>query len=271
MSILFSGDFHAGSRGELDLITKETLLSVYSEEIYKGIKYHIILGDGGFGWQQNTENDKRNYDILSKRPFLVLCVQGNHEPIYGMKNVEEKDISLGETVLMINKNPFVAYLKRGKVYMIDSIKFLVLGGALSIDKYRRIENKTWWKNEYWSKKEKDDLFKLLETDNTFDCVISHTGPWHINVKLFHYYYPLSTGGNYDKVNDKVAKLNDEIHKKINFREWWAGHYHDDVYHYCKNLKHSYQYLYDTTKIMEKIKNKLKVYNEEGLMRKPYKE
>jgi hypothetical protein len=46
-------------------------------------------------------------------------------------NVPEVDIGIGETVYQINAEPFVAYLKRGKVYTIDGIWFLVLGGALS--------------------------------------------------------------------------------------------------------------------------------------------
>lgn len=263
MSILFSGDFHANSRGELDVIRKDSLIHNFGHEIYKTINYHVILGDGGFGWVNNKDGDKRNYIELAERPFPILVVQGNHEPIYGKRKVKEEDIGLGETVLKINDKPFVAYLKRGKIYTIDGIKFLVLGGALSIDKYRRTPGRSWWKKEYWSKEEKDDLFALLENDNTFDCVISHTGPWHINIRLFHHSYPISIGGNFDKVFDKVAKLNDEIHKKINFREWWAGHYHTDIYHYCKNPKHSYQYLYWSAKIMDKIGGKIRVRNEKG--------
>jgi hypothetical protein len=96
MSILFSGDFHANSRDELDLITKESLIVKYGEEIYNSIKYHIILGDGGFMWPHNVKRDEYNYKMLGKRPFPVLCVLGNHEPIYGMKNVSEEDIGLGE-------------------------------------------------------------------------------------------------------------------------------------------------------------------------------
>jgi len=44
--------------------------------------------------------------------------------------------------------------------------------------------KTWWENEYWTKQEEEDLFKLLESDNTFDYVISHTGSHHINTRIF---------------------------------------------------------------------------------------
>jgi len=263
MSILFSGDFHANSRGELRFITKETLIDKYGQEIYGGIKYHIILGDAGFMWRHNKEKDIQSYVALAKRRFLVLCVIGNHEPIYGMKNIPEADIGLGEAVYQINSEPFVAYLKRGKVYTIDGIKFLVLGGALSIDKDIRIPNKTWWKREYWSKQEKQDLFTLLESDNTFDAVISHTGPWFINRELFKY-----TGTYYDKSFDEVAKLNDAVHNKIEFQEWWCGHWHKDRYHYIEAKNHGYQYLYETTKVIEKAEGRLQVHNEYGMERLP---
>jgi 3-oxoacid CoA-transferase subunit A len=259
MSILLSGDFHASARVEIDLIYKDILIHKYGQERYNGIKYHVILGDGGFMWQHNRERDKRNYEILSQRPFPILCVAGNHEPFYGMKNIPEADIGIGETVYKINSKPFTAYLKRGKVYNIDGIKFLVLGGALSIDKYDRVPNKTWWELEYWTEQEKQDVLKLLETDNQFDFVISHTGPHHINKKLFQDNYWVSKA----KFHDEAAYLNDEIHGRIQFREWWCGHFHEDEYYFDKKKKHSYQYLYRSTRIVEKINGRLSVYNGNG--------
>jgi len=261
MSILMSGDLHANARGELDLVTKENLCIKFGEDVYNSINYHIILGDGGFMWRYNRKSDEFIYKKFAERPFPVLCVMGNHEPIYGKRNIPEDDIGIGEKVYRINDNPYAAYLKRGKIYQIDGIKFLALGGALSIDKYSREKNETWWENEYWSDHEKMDLFNLLDTDNSFDCVISHTGPLHINIMLFHNSFPVPSGSNYDKINDEVAKLNDEVHKKIKFYQWWCGHYHNDVHHNCKYPRHSYQYLYRTAKIMDKVENKLRVHNE----------
>jgi len=256
MSILISGDFHASARDEIDLIYKEFLMQKYGQEKYGRIKYHIILGDGGFMWPHNSERDAQNYKILAQRHFPILCVVGNHEPIYGMKNIPEADIGIGETVRKINAKPFTAYLKRGKAYTIDGIKFLVLGGALSIDRYDRVPNKTWWELEYWTEQEKQDVFKLLETDNHFDFVISHTGPNRINRKVFEDNHWICT----DKYRDKVARLNDEIHDRIQFHEWWCGHFHEDEYWFSETEKHGYQYLYRTTRILEKAGGKFLVHN-----------
>jgi len=258
MSILFSGDFHVGSRGELHSITKKTLIKRYGREKYNGIRYHIILGDVGFMWPDNRKTDLFIYKVLAHRPFPVLCVIGNHEPILGMSDVPETDIGIGETVYQINDEPFVAYLKRGKIYTIDGVKILVLGGALSVDRASRIPNKTWWEKEYWTAQEKQDLLKLLEIENTFDYVISHTGPHHINKQLFE----CITLSN-KKFHDEVAFLNDEIHDGIQFREWWCGHFHEDEYYFDIKKRHGYQYLYRSTRILEKVNGKLAVYNGSG--------
>ena len=259
MSILFSGDFHSNAVNELSCITKNTLIRKYTEEKYNKIKYQIILGDAAFLWPGQMKNDIYNFRALGMRPFPVLSVIGNHEPVLGMKGLPEVDIGIGEKVIEIWEKPFTAYLKRGKVYTIDGIKFLVLGGALSIDQYRRIPNQSWWENEYWSEEEKESIFRLLEMDNTFDYVISHTGPHHINYRLFR-----RTGNFIDKFSDDVALLNDKIHEKIEFREWWCGHWHINQYYYDRYSKKAYQYLYKSTKILEKIGSKFKVHNEYGI-------
>jgi len=77
MSILFSGDFHAGGVGELSVITKKSLIQKYGKEMFSRIKYHIILWDGGFMWLNNQNTDKYNYKSLNARPFPVFCVIGN--------------------------------------------------------------------------------------------------------------------------------------------------------------------------------------------------
>jgi len=257
MSILFSGDFHANAVNELNSITKEALIQKYGEEKFSGINFHVILGDGGFMWQNNQAADQFNYAALALRPFPVLCVIGNHEPILGMDGLPETDIGIGETVHQICDAPFVAYFKRGKIYNINGFKILVLGGALSIDKIFRKPGKTWWELEYWTEREKSDVFELLKTENTFDFVLSHTGPQKINQKLFR----TAIGGNSKKFTDEVALLNDEIEKRINFREWWCGHFHENVFFYDEEKGRGYQYLYKMTKIIDRVNGEAAVYNE----------
>jgi hypothetical protein len=246
MAILFSGDFHANAVNELSAVTKTTLLASYGQKVFDSIRYQIILGDGGFLWPGNQRADAYNFQVLSRRPFPVLCVIGNHEPMLGMiDDLEEVDIGIGEKVYSISKDPFTAYLKRGKVYIIDGFKFLVLGGALSIDKDMRIPGISWWEKEYWTEYEKADLFKLLRQDSSFDFVLSHTGPNSINKEVFRH-----DALSMDKFSDKVADLNDTIDDMISCRQWWCGHWHRDKYHYSEHKKRGYQYLYYDTMVLD---------------------
>ena len=161
-----------------------------------------------------------------------------------MHSLPEADIGLGETVYQIHAKPFVAYLKRGKIYSIEGFKMLVLGGALSIDKMYRKPNISWWENEYWSEQEKNNLFNLIKTENNFDFVISHTGPQHINNILCRYW-----NFNPAKFKDEVAILNDEIHDKINFKQWYCGHWHMDGSYYDSKNKREYHYLWKKTVVI----------------------
>ena len=244
MAVLFSGDFHANAMGELSILTKKHLLSKFGLKKYTSINYHIILGDAGFLWPGNERTDLYNYCVFANRLFPVLSVIGNHEPMLGM-NLPEADIGIGENVYIVNENPFVAYLKRGRIYHIDGFKFLVMGGALSIDQSSRIPGRSWWKEEYWSAGEETALFKLLASDSEFDYVLAHTGPDSVNRELFSDFFAGSA-----KFTDEVAKLNDIVDSQINCKGWFCGHWHNDRIYNDNKKKRTYQYLYRDVKLLE---------------------
>jgi hypothetical protein len=246
MAVLLSGDFHGNAVGELAILTKKHLLTKLSLQTYQSITYHIILGDGGFLWPGNGKADVKSYRVFSVRHFPVLSVIGNHEPMLGMK-LPEEDIGIGETVYLVNKKPLIAYLKRGKVYRIDGFKFLVLGGALSIDKARRVPGRSWWENEYWSDQERVDLARLLDQDNTFDYVLSHTGPNRVNNRLFSAFFADSP-----KFEDEVAIMNDGVDLAVSCKGWFCGHWHQDAVYTDEKMKRSYQYLYKDVELLEPL-------------------
>jgi hypothetical protein len=246
MAILFSGDFHANAQRELSIITKNALLATYGEEVFREIRYHIILGDGGFLWPGNERGDAYNYKTLAKRPFPVLCVIGNHEPVLGRRDLEEADIGIGEKVILVNREPFVAYLKRGAFYDIEGSRFLVLGGALSIDKAYRKPNKSWWEDEYWRPEEEAALWELLAGSPEADYVLSHTGPNRVNEKLFL----LDASVYHMKFADEVALLNDRVDARIRTQAWFCGHWHQDAVFTDETLNRSYRYLYHSTIVLK---------------------
>jgi hypothetical protein len=246
MAVLLSGDFHANAENELTRITRRTLVSFYGSALFNEIKYHIILGDGGFLWPGYEKSDAYLYKTLVVRPFPILCVIGNHEPMLGRPDLPEIDMGIGEKLILVNEKPLVAYLKRGKVYTIDGYTFLVLGGALSIDKKSRRKGISWWENEYWSEEEKEAVMNLLKGENQFDYVLSHTGPGRINQALFQN----SMTGYNPKFDDEVAALNETIDDMITCKGWFCGHWHRDRYYHDKESNREYRYLYNNTLVLK---------------------
>jgi hypothetical protein len=245
VAVLLSGDFHANAMNELTRITKRTLVSAYGQNLFNEIRYHVLLGDGGFLWPGNEKGDAYNYKTLAFRPFPLLCVIGNHEPVLGRPDLPEVDIGIGEKVILIHEKPFAAYLKRGKVYTIDGYTCLVVGGALSIDQEFRKKGISWWENEYWSLEEKEAAMNLLEQNKRFDYVLSHTGPSRINQTLFQ-----NNADQYaPKFFDEVAALNEKIDGMIVCKGWFCGHWHKDKYYYDVKLNREYRYLYNTTAVL----------------------
>jgi hypothetical protein len=164
-----------------------------------------------------------------------------------MSDVPEVDIGIGQKALMIKEaDPFIAYLKRGNIYRIENKNFLVLGGALSIDKDFRQPNKSWWENEYWSEEEKETLFTVLKKKNKFDYVLSHTGPSRINHDIIS---PMQRAVFLPKFLDEVAVLNEKIDCQITCRQWFCGHFHKNIYYYDQNLKRGYEYLYKDSALL----------------------
>jgi hypothetical protein len=88
------------------------------------------------------------------------------------------------------------------------------------------------------------MFELLKKENSFDFVLSHTGPDRINTAVFRDIMVHS-----EKYGDRVALLNDHIDDRITCKQWWCGHWHMDRYHYDKAKGRGYQYLYRTVKVL----------------------
>jgi hypothetical protein len=72
MAVLLSGNFHANAANELTRITKRTLIGAYGQDLFNEIRYHVILGDGGFLWPGNKKGDAYIYKTLAFRYLYNL-------------------------------------------------------------------------------------------------------------------------------------------------------------------------------------------------------
>lgn len=177
--------------------------------------YVIVLGDFGLLWQRN-----KTYlywlDILSKKNFTLLWLDGNHENFDWLEELPVEEWNGGQVHTLADN---IIHLMRGNVFQIKDRSFFVLGGAPSIDKERRIEGISWWPREEISRQEAEQaLTKLEEIDYTVDYVLTHTCPKILIQEMF---------GLHSVVNSYTESFLDEIAPRIKCKKWFFGHWHEE--------------------------------------------
>ena len=199
--------------------------------------YIIVCGD--FGIWDNSRTEQLIFDELSRQPYTILFVDGNHEN-FDMLDAMPVDTWHGGKVHFIRNN--VIHLMRGQVFEIDGKTFFTMGGAQSHDisdgilepddphlkrkimkfglngQYMyRINHVSWWKQELPSDEEYEEAIQNLKNhDWSVDCVLSHCCPSEVQDILSDGWYQ----------HDRLTDWMDEIRSKLRFRHWFFGHYHD---------------------------------------------
>ncbi|MDR2870727.1 MAG: metallophosphoesterase [Deferribacteraceae bacterium] len=147
--------------------------------------YLIVCGDFGFIWATNPKDGEELNTLrkLERLPYTILFIDGNHENFDRLFSNEFKLVDMfGSQVRQIRSN--IYHLQRGERYIIEGHSFLTIGGAMSIDKYRRTEHHSWWSQELLSKADEDKIFRTIQQNSSFDYVLSHTAPISIAEKIF---------------------------------------------------------------------------------------
>lgn len=198
----------------------------------------VILGDCGFEFysfykeeQASKKDEMRQKWAKENIKPTIFCVQGNHEVPFNQMQGERKQMFGGEVV----ESNGIIFALNGEVYDINNLSFLVLGGAFSIDKERRLAlNYPWWKDEQLSESEKQVIYAKIKGKN-FDYVLSHTCP--------SVYIPLEvlpTGFDLREVDDSMEDFLQKVNDNISYRKWYCGHWHinkkiDDVIFLFKDV------------------------------------
>lgn len=201
--IYITGDTH----GEIGL----KKLNNYFRRRYASEKdYLIILGDAGIIWDKDYEKTLLKYSFLG---LTIFFIDGNHEnfillnkfPIIKKNNARVHVLYEG-----------IYHVLRGEILILNSVSFLCIGGAESIDKQYRKENVSWWKEERISEYDIDKAFINLETTHfKVDYVLTHCVPDCINVKELNY-----------ESNESTKQLN-RLCPHVDTKHWYFGHYHID--------------------------------------------
>lgn len=180
----------------------------------------IILGDVGFNYYINSWDDSLKR-FAQELPITFFCIRGNHEqrPEKISRYVEKT--FLNNSVLYQEEYPDLIFSKDGNVYTLNDKKYLVLGGAYSVDKYYRLATcNQWFESEQLSLQEQNEIYKNLE-NLTFDAVLSHTCPYsYIPTECF------ISRINQLTVDNGMEKFLDAVLNEFSFnKDWYCGHWH----------------------------------------------
>jgi len=233
--VFVCGDIHGAGSNDIKKINSRNW-----EEQKKLTKndFLIFLGDFGIPWGCGmkdgatsheewgdiiiSKEDKYWTDWLVSRTYTSLVLLGNHEPIYSILKYIPKtyyEPIKGYVKELKLEHGLIRFLMKDSEYFINGKRFLVIGGALSIDKTSRIPEVSWWEEEMLTKNEQDNVLDVIEKDTKFDYVLSHTCPsWLV---------PQFTYGDNAKIYDPVAQFLEHVENRIEFDSWHFGHFHVD--------------------------------------------
>lgn len=196
----------------------------------------IILGDfGGIWYPRSTSSSQERYlEMIAGKPWTTAVVLGNHENYDEIFSLPT-EIMWGEEVYVYTHHlgGKIYFFKRGKIYNINNLNILTIGGALSIDKEMRREGTSWWPQEDLSYTEINSCIDLLNTEHDhtttpIDIVLTHTCPQDI-IKHILPTRALRYGIIRDPVSAFLTEVREILHKKgYSDLEWHFGHFHEDT-------------------------------------------
>lgn len=181
----------------------------------------IILGDVGINYFQD-ERDSFSKAALSHIKPTIFCIHGNHE--CRPEHIETYSLCSwnGGNVWREDAYPNILFAKDGDIFTIEGLRYLVVGGAYSVDKFYRLDrNMKWFSDEQPSEEIKKYVEQQIQ-NNTIDVVLSHTCPIKYEpVEVFLSQVDQST------VDKSTEIWLGSIEERLDYKVWFCGHYHTD--------------------------------------------
>ncbi len=225
--------------------------------------YVIVCGDLGLCWRYDNEFTY-NCENMSRWPFKILWVQGNHESYTVIEDYPVEMWNGGKARHIIKDK--VILLERGQVFNIDGKIFFTFGGAQSHDvqggifdkasptftqdRRRAIEmglpyrviGESWWPEELPNKQELDEGRRnLANVGYKVDYVISHCASNRIQKILTNEY------GKRDYEKNVLTDYFEELEDALDYGHWYFGHYHENA-----RIDEKHTLLYEDIVAIEKI-------------------
>ena len=114
------------------------------------------------------------------------------------------------------------FAEDGEIFNLVGLRFIVIGGAYSVDKYYRLaRGYGWWEDEQPSADVKTKVEQQLLT-NQIDVVLSHTCPYKYEpIEMF------LQGIDQSSVDDSTERWLDTVEENTQYAAWFCGHWHTD--------------------------------------------
>ena len=160
--------------------------------------------------------------LLTSVAPTILCIHGNHEMRpWHVEGYELKTWNGGQ-VYVQSKYPNLLFAKDGEIFEINGLRYIVIGGAYSVDKYFRLRvGRGWWEDEQPSDEIKEYVEKQL-ANNKIDVVLSHTCP--LKYEPTEMFLPMIDQSSVDQSTEIWL---DKIEERIEYKAWLCGHWHTD--------------------------------------------
>lgn len=210
--VYFTGDIH-GSPFKLQVFSR------YMELTEKDTI--VILGDVGANYY-GGKRDKQFKEQIAKLAPTIFCIHGNHEqrpaniPSYKAKEWNDGPVWYEE------EYPNLLFARDGNIYVIDGVRYLVIGGAFSVDKnYRLSRGYGWWADEQPSEEIKARVGRRV-ANSGLDVILSHTCPFKYEPR--EAFLP---GIDQSEVDSSTEEWLDTIEESVDYKAWFCGHWHID--------------------------------------------
>ena len=210
--VYFTGDIH-GSPFKLQVFCR------YMEITEKDTI--VILGDVGANYY-GGKRDKQFKEQIAKLAPTIFCIHGNHEqrpaniPSYKAKEWNDGPVWYEE------EYPNLLFARDGNIYVIDGVRYLVIGGAFSVDKnYRLSRGYGWWADEQPSEEIKARVGRRV-ANSGLDVILSHTCPFKYEPR--EAFLP---GIDQSEVDSSTEEWLDTIEESVDYKAWFCGHWHID--------------------------------------------
>lgn len=185
----------------------------------------ILLGDVGANYWLDKQ-DKRFKEYMSTIPVTFLAVSGNHEE--QPQNISTYNYKVTEQyggIWYEYEYPNILFLEDGE-HIINGKRFLVASGAYSVDKkYRLAKGIKWFESEQMDHATKLKIMQIVEENNQFDYILSHTAP--LNYEPKYLFLSMIDQSTVDKSTESFLQW---IWDNIDYnclKKWFLGHYHSD--------------------------------------------